>query len=172
LETSGEAYLPVTLSLISLYTRSLYHQFFGPKDDGLKTLSLFSSSKSAPPSSATNSASSSDNGKSQTKERSWSIGKVWREIRRRWGIEVDEPNTPQIQQQQPSSTGGGGGGGGREAELEDTQRALEGNEEWIRGGARERDRLEEDEGDEFLWPDDEGELSGTLAIVVLCAGLA
>ena len=71
LETSADAYLPATLSLISLYSRSLYNAVFGTDED-LKSLSLFSS----PPLD-----------ENATPAQSWSLGRAWRETQRRWGLD-------------------------------------------------------------------------------------
>ena len=155
METSADAYLPATLSLISLYARSLYNAVFGTDED-LKSLSLFSS----PPLDD-----------QTTPAQSWSLGRAWRETQRRWGLDPG-----------PEGAANGDVGGGeiaedayaaaeRAGEIADAQRALEANYdgvEWTRR-AREGVREGEDEdGEDFMLLEGEGDITGTVAIVVLC----
>lgn len=157
LTTSADAYLPVKLSLISLWTRSLYHQIFAATDD-LKTLSLFS--KPVPPPSPFPDTTSST--VPPPPQNSWSFGRAWREMKRRWGVILSgEGLEDELDEQQGTNAG----------RREESERAMEDPTlEWARRG-RDEGRDGDDE-DEFWLPDDEGELGGTLAIIALFAALA
>lgn len=154
LETSSDsAYFPATLSLVGLYARALYHVIFTPTDDSLKALSLFGDAVSF----------QNDDGTPP----SWSLGRVWREIQRRWGLDVGPEEAFEGRERAQ-----GGGANGQNAE----QRVIDGGDEQAerRERERERDRKrvgEEDDEFDFMW-DAEGDFGGTVAIVSLCVILA
>lgn len=157
LEASADAYFPVTLSLISLYARALYHVVFKSPDDELKAQSLFGNFLGG--AKEENSAAPS----------AWSFGRAWREIQRRWGVDlppeevnampvVDNRERGQEQGQEQWEAG----------ELADQQRQLEANGDPMEWGTRGLGgRVGEDEDDDFFL-DGEGDLGGTVAIVGLC----
>jgi SEL1 protein len=153
LETSADAYLPATLSLISLHVRSLYHTLFGSTEEQQK-LSLFSN----PPGVE----------KPPVVQTPWGVGRAWREIQRRWGY--DPGPEPGVEGVEDGRRGEEVNGGQRDVKA--SQRELEGNEEpreWRRHG--ENGRVGEEEEDEFFL-EGEGDLTGTVAIVALCMLLA
>ncbi|KAM0753405.1 HCP-like protein [Meredithblackwellia eburnea MCA 4105] len=188
LETSSDAYLPATLSLMSLYVRSLYNTIFGTDED-LKSLSLFSS----PPIDDQNGGTSAGTGNGQG---GWSLGKAWRETQRRWGLdpgpggdgavgEVDEVVTGGGPGGANGEGGGGGGPGGatddgfsgyRGEDVAEAQRALEAQDDGMEWARRAREfgaaRDEDEEPEDFMLLEGEGDLTGTVAIVVLCIILA
>ncbi|GAA5849904.1 hypothetical protein JCM8547_000949 [Rhodosporidiobolus lusitaniae] len=178
LETSHDAYLPSTLSLISLYSRALYHVLFGSSsssEDEFHALSLFGKDPTV-----------------EAQERSassyalWSFGRAWRDIQRSWGIDPG-PEPGVVAEGRPAQQGGGAGEqlphgaveaeGGRADHAETARRALEGHVgeggEWDYdgGGGGGYGRNGGDEEDEF-YMDDEGDFGGTVAIVALCMILA
>lgn len=164
LEASADAYFPVTLSLISLYSRALYHIIFKSPDDELKALSLFGNFLGGAQEEEDTVASSS-----------WSFGRAWREIQRRWGVDVppeevnampvvgnrDQAGQQQQQGEAPVEQWGA-------EELQEQQRQLEANGDPMEWGTRGLGgRVGEDEDDDFFL-DGEGDLGGTVAIVALC----
>lgn len=152
LETSLDAYFPVTLALVSLHLRSLYHTLFIPTSPtSPKPLSLFKFLNAAP-------LDALEAPKSAVKVlKSWSsFGRAWREIQRRWGFDPG-------QEEMYVDDGG-------EGERIEVQRALEGNEELpVDWGRRDG----EGEGDEYFdFDGDGGDIKSTLAIISLCLLLA
>ncbi|KAI5479884.1 ubiquitin-protein ligase Sel1/Ubx2 [Pseudohyphozyma bogoriensis] len=150
LETSLDAYLPATLSLVSLYARSFYNALFGTDKD-LKSLSLFARPEDV------------DINAAATPVQAWSLGRAWRETQRRWGIDpgpeagADAEEVVHVEGREM-----------REAELAEAQRALADDDpvEWARRAGR---NLDDEDADDFFLGEQDGDFTGTLAIVVLCA---
>ena len=159
LETSLEAYLPATLSLMGLYARSLYHTISG-KDEELKLLSLFNGPAAASPAELLAAQAPTIN--------AWSIDRTWRAVQRQWG--VDPGPDPAVAR---AGAGGAKDAGARAQEqvrevkgkMEEVRRRFdeERGDEWGGQGGRERREGE----DEFDF-EGEGDLGGTVAIVMLC----
>ncbi|GAA5988858.1 hypothetical protein JCM11641_005045 [Rhodosporidiobolus odoratus] len=175
LEISLDAYLPTTLSLVSLYSRALYHALFSSGEDEAHALSLFG--KDADPNAPLHPHAYP----------SWTFGRAWRDIQRNWGIDPGpEPEVVPIppQQPQPDAAGRGATQDATPAQpvqepnqaVQPAQRALEGNEDPVdwqhyqdgRGYGQGRVGEEEDE----FYVEEEGDFGGTVAIVALCMILA
>ncbi|GAA5831897.1 hypothetical protein JCM11251_003924 [Rhodosporidiobolus azoricus] len=176
-ETSVDAYFPSTLSLVSLYSRALYHVLFGSAEDELNALSLFGKD---PNPDNTEQAYGHQN--------VWTLGRAWRDIQRNWGIDPgpDPEAVPPLNQHQPEQHGHGGEQNFQQQQHQQpqqrgrgvaaAQRALEGNEDpldWQHYQDRGygQGRVGEEEEDEF-YLEDEGDFGGTVAIVALCMILA
>lgn len=167
LETSLDAYLPATLSLISLYARSAYNAILGADDD-LKSLSLFARPPlTEDPERAQLNTPPPPGGSVQP----WSFNRAWREIQRRWGLDPG----PQALGAAEAAEGEVAPGGGqrtdaaRELELAEAQRALEGNGDQGEWGRRGREGgMDEEDDDEFWILEGDGDFTGTVAIVLLC----
>ncbi|GAA5916071.1 hypothetical protein JCM6882_008305 [Rhodosporidiobolus microsporus] len=173
-ETSADAYFPSTLSLISLYSRALYHVLLGSGDDELNALALFGKD---PDPDAVHEDYSHHN--------IWTFGRAWRDIQRSWGIDPG-PDPEVVLYHQPEQDGAAHRDGGGDDQPQQppqqrravaaAQRALEGNEdplEWQHYQDRGygQGRVGEEEDDEF-YLEDEGDFGGTVAIVALCMILA
>ena len=142
LETSSDAYFPVHLSLLSLYTRSLYHYFFVSGSPNSPTpLELFPTSPPKLPLLKPIIPPVKEN---------WNPRRVWNEIQKKWNFQPMELPIENREDRQ------------RAIEVEGT---LEVPIDW-----RTRDR-EEDE-DYFDFDAGEGTDYSTLAIIALCIILA
>ena len=160
LETSLDAYLPVTLALMSLHFRSLYHSLFIPATpDSPKPLSLFSS-PSSPAISSSKSSSDSQTSSGKLSNAWSSVGRVWRDIQRRWGFGEVE------------GVGGQGGERNTAADRAETQRALEGDDDLATDWRRNREDDAEEDDEFYDFEGEEGDLTSTLAIISLCLLLA
>ncbi|GAA6035230.1 hypothetical protein JCM8097_006429 [Rhodosporidiobolus ruineniae] len=183
-ETSPDAYFPSTLSLLSLYSRALYHVFFGSPEDEQNALSLFGKDPNPDDHIV-------DGGQY------WGFGRAWRDVQRGWGIDPGpEPEAIHHQAEQQRQGGAGGeehgeaaaagaaGPAARDGAGEQqrrgvaaAQRALEGHDDPLEWGNYGDGRSgyghgrAEDEDDEF-YIEDEGDFGGTVAIVALCMLLA
>ncbi|GAA6051264.1 hypothetical protein JCM3770_006785 [Rhodotorula araucariae] len=201
-DTSADAALPATLSLIGLYARALYHAVLKPGGgvDALNALSLFG--KEPDPDGVA--AGYAEHGL-------WGFGRAWRDIQRIWGIDpgpepeaIAPPPPPRAPggqdrggreardgsgaarepEAQYERLGGGGGAGEqqqqqqRRADVRAAQRALEGAEdplEWREyqdGRGFARHGADEADDDDEFFLEDEGDFGGTVAIVALCMLLA
>ncbi|GAA5897484.1 hypothetical protein JCM8208_003284 [Rhodotorula glutinis] len=196
-DTSSDAALPATLSLIGLYARALKHALLHPGDE-LNALSLFGKEPDADGVAA-----------GYAEHGLWSFGRAWRDVQRSWGIDPGPEPEPMPAAPAPpraaappgagNAAQGGAGAAPREPaaqldrpvgdeqpqqqpqqrrDVRAAQRALEGAEEPLewrefqdgRGYGRGH-AADEDEDDEFFL-DDEGDFGGTVAIVALCMLLA
>lgn len=185
LETSPSAYFPSTLSLISLYTRALYHVLFSPSSSSqeLNALSLFGKDPA--------SSSDDDDGNNMNKEKrgfvpqgGWGFGRAWRDIQRSWGIDPG-PEPEVVPLGGTSSTTGGNNVNPEAQNHAGVVRADGGREPWetaqqeailnSHNNKRPPRRVgEEEEEDEFYigGDEDDGDLGGTVAIIALCMLLA
>jgi SEL1 protein len=152
LETSADAYFPATLSLISLYARAAYHAIFTSPDDELKALSLFGNVVGG-------------GGGQEELGASWSFGRAWREIQRRWGVDVPPE---QVNQMPVVDNRDQHGEEWAPEDLHEAQRQLEGNDDAMDWAGRRTGGRMVDDDDEDFFLDGEGDLGGTVAIVALC----
>ncbi|GAA5962122.1 hypothetical protein JCM3765_005531 [Sporobolomyces pararoseus] len=185
LETSPSAYFPSTLSLISLYTRALYHVIFSPSSSSeeMNALSLFGKDPST---------ASSDDLQREKQEKGfvpqggWGFGRAWRDIQRSWGIDPGpEPEVIPLRSPTGANTGGNNNPGENQAQNNHETRNG-GQEPWEsaqqeaiinnnNNNKRQPRRVGEDEEDDefFIGGDeDDGDLGGTVAIIALCMLLA
>ncbi|GAA6001639.1 hypothetical protein JCM10207_002243 [Rhodosporidiobolus poonsookiae] len=191
-DNSLDAYLPSTLSLVSLYSRALYHVLFGSPEDEQNALALFG--KDPDPDTLTH-------GGHPSTYAVWSFGRAWRDIQRVWGIDPGpEPDVVPLHHEHEHEHGHGHAAAHDQQQQQQQQyfqapeaphppqhehrdvaaarRALQGGEdpvEWQQyqqqramGG---RGRFDEEDDDEF-YLDEEGDFGGTVAIVALSMLLA
>ncbi|KAK4058132.1 ERAD-associated protein [Microbotryomycetes sp. JL221] len=164
LETSADAYFPASLSLVSLYIRALYHAVTASPGDDVKAVSLLSDLV-APRTAEENVAG-------------WGFARMWRDIQRRWGVEL--PPETQFEQQQleqhykAKTQAHQRQQRKQEARAEaDTRRheehqALDAvNDDGWRA-ARRANGLDDEEEEDFYFGDGDGDFGGTVAIVGLC----
>ncbi|BGP12880.1 hypothetical protein JCM10213_005166 [Rhodosporidiobolus nylandii] len=174
LETSPDAYLPSALSLVSLYSRALYHALFSSGDDEAHALSLFGKDPHL----------DGEHAQSQVAQHSfWSPGRAWRDVQRQWGIDPGPEPEVVPRHHAPAQAGVGEGEHVQQPQqggdsVQAAQRALQGSEdpvEWQQYQEHRRHgqqgRVGEEDEDEFYLEDD-GDLGGTVAIVALCVILA
>ncbi|GAA5955010.1 hypothetical protein JCM21900_002759 [Sporobolomyces salmonicolor] len=165
LEVSSDAYFPVTLSLLSLYARALYHGLFHSPDDELNALALFGRDPN-PDQVAAQAAGYAGQG-------GWTMGRAWRDIQRNWGVDPGpEPEVlPLHQQPHGAPPGGEGAGAPAENDLRAERRELEAGDpplEWDHYGQHRAGGHAGEEGDDEFFVEDEGDFGGTVAIVALC----
>ncbi|KAM0793126.1 hypothetical protein ACM66B_000604 [Microbotryomycetes sp. NB124-2] len=161
LETSADAYFPACLSLISLYARASYHALFASPDDELKAMSLLHDFV-AP--------------RSDEIVGGWGVARMWRDIQRRWGVEL--PPEEQFEQQQLEQHYKAKTLAQQrkqqdqvqaDARRREEQRALDAVDEddWrtTRAGGGQHDG---DDDEDFYFDGGDGDFGGTVAIVGLC----
>ncbi|GAA5863624.1 hypothetical protein JCM1840_000083 [Sporobolomyces johnsonii] len=166
LEVSSDAYFPVTLSLLSLYTRALYHLLLRSPDDELNALALFGRDPD-PDQVAAQAAGYAGHG-------GWTLGRAWRDIQRNWGVDPGpEPEVMPLRQQPHVAPQGGQDAAAppTENDLRAERRELEAGDpplEWDHYGQHRAGGHAGEEGDDEFFAEDEGDFGGTVAIVALC----
>ncbi|KAK4054803.1 ERAD-associated protein [Microbotryomycetes sp. JL201] len=159
LETSADAYFPACLSLISLYARASYHALFNSPDDELKAMSLLHDFV-AP--------------RSDEIVGGWGFGRMWRDVQRRWGVELppeEQFEQQQLEQQHKAKTLAQQrkqqAQGQADVRRREEQRALDAVDDDDWRAHRVGSDTNDDEED-FFFDGGDGDFGGTVAIVGLC----